>query len=107
MAKKSETKETKKTTTDQNTVVLIGTVLRPVQHEKLCRFTMVCESETPNGKTARSYIPVVWFNGGSDETVDEGERVAIDGFIKSGKYEKDGRTIYTLDVVVENIHFND
>lgn len=108
MAKRSEAKETKKTTTnDQNSVVLIGTVTRPKQYEKLCRFTMVCESVTPNDKIARSYIPVVWFNGGSEETVEEGERVAIDGFLKSGKYENDGRTIYTLDVVVDQIHFND
>lgn len=108
MAKKSEaTKETKKATTnDINVVQLIGTVLRPKQYEKMCRFTMVCESETPNGNLAKSYIPVVWFNSGSDETVADGERISVNGYLKSGKYEKDGKTVYTLDVVAEEVKFD-
>lgn len=102
---KRESKTEQKTTNDVNAVTLIGTVLRPNQTDKVCRFTLVCESVTPNGNVAKSFIPVVWFNAGSDETVAEGERVSVEGYLKSGKYEKDGRTVYTLDVVVENIKF--
>ena len=107
MAKRSDASENKKTTTtDINAVSLIGTVLRPHQYEKMCRFTLVCGSETPAGKIANSYIPVVWFNEGSEETVAEDERVAVNGRLKSGQYEKDGRTIYTLDVVAEEVKFS-
>lgn len=107
MAKRSEASENKKTTTtDHNAVSLIGTVLRPRQYEKMCRFTLVCGSETPAGKIANSYIPVVWFNEGSDDTVVEDERVAVNGRLKSGKYEKDGRITYTLDVVAEEVIFS-
>lgn len=106
MAKRRENKDVKKAeTNDSNVVMLIGTVARPNQMDKLCRFTMVCESVTPKGNIAKSYIPVVWFNSGSDETVTEGERVRVNGYLKSGKYEKDGKTIYTLDVVVDEIEF--
>ena len=106
MAKKEASKSTEKKTNDVNFVQLVGTVLRPKQYEKMCRFTMVCDSVTPNGNLAKSYIPVIWFNSGSDETVAEDERISIAGYIKSGKYEKDGKTIYTLDVVADNVIFD-
>ena len=107
MAKKSETKalETNASTTDINAVQLIGKVLRPNQTEKLCRFTLDCAQVTPKGNLAHSFIPCVWFNEDSEETIAEGERIGVNGYIKSGKYEKDGRTIYTLDVVAEKVTF--
>ena len=115
MAKRSETKETANnaTTTDINAVQLIGTVSRPKQSDKVCRFTLDCAQVTPKGNLAHSYIPVVWFNGDSEETVADGERVSVAdgervsvaGYLKSGKYEKDGRTVYTLDVVADKVIF--
>lgn len=106
MAKKSTNTEVKKTTDDVNVVTLIGTVIRPLQTEKVCRFTLVCESVTAKGNIAKSYIPVVWFNGGTDDTVSDGERISVNGSLKSGKYEKDGRTVYTLDVIAEEVIFS-
>lgn len=106
MAKKNTNTEAKKTTNDINAVQLVGTVIRPLQTEKVCRFTMVCESVTPNGNIAKSFIPVVWFNGGTDDTVSDGERISVNGSLKSGKYEKDGRTVYTLDVIAEEVIFS-
>ena len=107
MAKRSENKatENKASTTDINAVQLIGKVLRPNQMDKLCRFTMDCAQVTPKGNLAHSFIPCVWFNEDSEETIAEGERIGVSGYIKSGKYEKDGRTIYTLDVVAEKVTF--
>lgn len=107
MAKRSESKatENKEITTDINAVQLIGKVLRPNQSAKVCRFTLDCAQVTSKGNMAHSYIPCVWFNEGSEETVAEGERVGVQGYIKSGKYVTEGRTVYTLDVVAENITF--
>mgnify|MGYP003289985354 CR=1 FL=1 len=110
MAKKTETKasENKKaSTTDINAVSLIGTVLRPNQMEKLCRFTLDCCQVTPKGNIAHSFIPVVWFNSDTEETVSDGERIGVTGYLKSGKYEKDGRTVYTLDVIAEKVTFTE
>lgn len=35
----------------------------------------------------------------------KGKQLAVQGRIQTGKYEKDGRTIYTTDVVVDRIEF--
>lgn len=106
MAKRSETKAPVNTT-DINEVRLIGTVSRPKQYDKVCRFTLVVSSVTERGNTAYAYIPCVWFNGDSEDTVGEGERIAVEGSIKTGKYEKDGRTIYTVDVACAKITFTE
>ena len=37
--------------------------------------------------------------------VHKGNRVGISGRIETGSYEKDGRTIYTTEVVVEELDF--
>lgn len=38
--------------------------------------------------------------------VKKGDKIVIDGFIRTGQYEKDGRTIYTTDVVAESVEFS-
>lgn len=91
---------------DQNAVVITGHVLRPDQREKVCRFTLDVATRTPNGKTSHAYVPVVWFNSDSEDTVAEGEKVAVNGSIRTGSYEKDGRKIYTVDVVAEKVIFS-
>jgi single-strand DNA-binding protein len=35
----------------------------------------------------------------------KGDQVGIEGHIQTGSYEKDGKRIYTFDVVVDNITF--
>ena len=35
----------------------------------------------------------------------KGRQIAIDGRIQTGSYQKDGQTVYTTDVVVENCDF--
>lgn len=35
----------------------------------------------------------------------KGMKVAVSGRIQTGKYEKDGRTVYTTDVIVNNQEF--
>lgn len=36
---------------------------------------------------------------------DKGNKIAIEGRLQSGMYEKDGKKTYTLDVIVSNIEF--
>lgn len=40
-----------------------------------------------------------------DRYLNKGQKVAIEGQIKYGKYEKDGRTVYTTDVIVNKVEF--
>ena len=106
MASKKSTAAETSTANDSNAVVISGTVLRSNQREKVCRFTLDVATPTPNGKTTHAYVPVVWFNGDSEDTVTDGEKVAVNGALHSGSYEKDGRKIYTFDVVAEKVIFS-
>ena len=106
MASKKSTAAATSTANDSNAVVISGTVLRPNQREKVCRFTLDVATPTPNGKTAHAFIPVVWFNSDIEDTVTEGEKVAVNGALRTGSYEKDGRKIYTVEVVAEKVIFS-
>jgi single-stranded DNA-binding protein len=106
MGKKTESKGTTSTTTDVNSVALIGTVTRANQYEKMCRFTLDCVTITEKGNEAHAYVPVLWFNGDLDESVDKGERVSVTGSIRTGSYtNKDGNKAYTVEVVAEKVIF--
>lgn len=40
-----------------------------------------------------------------DRFVRKGDKVALAGHIQTGSYEKDGRKIYTTDVIAESVEF--
>lgn len=105
MGKKTESKATA-STTDVNVVQLIGTVTHANQYEKMCRFTLDCVTITEKGNEAHAYVPVLWFNGDLDESVDKGERVSVTGSIRTGSYtNKDGNKVYTVEVVADKVIF--
>lgn len=39
--------------------------------------------------------------------VRKGQQIAIDGRINTGSYEKDGKTVYTTDIIVNTFYFAD
>ena len=39
--------------------------------------------------------------------LEKGSSIAIEGHIQTGSYEKDGKKVYTTDVVVEKVQFLD
>lgn len=108
MGKKSEAKiQAAASANDSNAVVISGTAIRVKQMEKLCRFTLDVATPTPKGNVSHAYVPVVWFNEDSEDTVTEKEHIAVNGALRSGSYEnKDGQKIYTLDVVAEKVIFS-
>lgn len=40
-----------------------------------------------------------------DKYVHKGDRIAVQGRIITGSYEKDGKKVYTTEVLVENVEF--
>lgn len=40
-----------------------------------------------------------------NQYVDKGKRVAVEGFLSTGKYDKDGVTIHTLEVIASTVEF--
>ena len=60
------------------------------------------------GEYGTNYINCKAFNRTAEiiaQHFAKGSKIGIEGEIDTGKYEKDGKTVYTTDVVVRNITF--
>lgn len=110
-----------------NTVVLMGRLtrepdLRYLQsggNTAIARFSVAVdkqlsrekkqELESNNQATADFINCVAWGKLGENvaKYTGKGLRVIVEGRIQTGSYEKDGRTVYTTDVVASNVQFID
>lgn len=106
-----------------NTVVLIGRLTRDPELRYIPSGTAVCtftlaidkqlskdkrqEMEAKNQPTADFINIVVWGRMGENcaNYLSKGRLVAVQGRLQSGRYEKDGITRYTTDVVAETVEF--
>ena len=101
-----------------NSVVLVGRLARdpevrvnPQTQNSVARFTIAVDrgGKDRNGEDrGADFISCVAF-GKTGEFIEryftKGKLIAIQGRIQTGKYEKDGRTVYTTDVVAERAEF--
>lgn len=98
-----------------NSVVLIGNLTRDPElrystgnnQMAICRFT-VAVNEGYGDRQRTSFIPIVVFNKQAencDRYLQKGRKVAIQGRIQTGSYEKDGRTVYTTEVIANSVEF--
>lgn len=73
---------------------------------QIARFTVAVKRQFK--KDESDFINCVAF-GKRAETINtffkKGSLIALEGRIQTGKYEKDGQMIYTIDVVVDNFEF--
>lgn len=73
----------------------------------VCRFS-VAINDGYGEKQTTDYINIVTF-GKTAENCDrflrKGNKVAIQGRIKTGSYERDGKKVYTTDVIGDRIEF--
>ncbi|HRV33998.1 MAG TPA: single-stranded DNA-binding protein, partial [Anaerovoracaceae bacterium] len=64
-----------------------------------------------NGEDRGADFPTIVCFGKTAELVEryltKGRLVGIQGRIQTGKYEKDGRTIYTTDILADRVEFLD
>ncbi len=97
-----------------NKVMLIGNLTAdPIANtfnsgSSNCRFTVAVHRYNPNGEDSADFIGVVVWNKIGESCVrylTKGSKVAIIGRIQTGSYEKDGRKVYTTDVVAEQVEF--
>lgn len=96
-----------------NNVNIIGNLTRDVElryttdQKPIARFSIAVNDGYGEQKRT-SYIPIVVF-GKQAENADryllKGSKVAVNGRIQTGSYEKEGRTIYTTDIIASNIEF--
>lgn len=76
------------------------------------KFTLAINRDTKNkkGEYETDFISCVAYNKTSElisKYLDKGSLIAVEGKIQTGSYEKDGKKIYTTDVLVERIQFID
>lgn len=99
-----------------NKVVLIGNLTRDPEltytgqnQTAICRFTLAINNGY--GDKQRTDYPSIVVFGKQAESADrylhKGSKCAVAGRIQTGSYEKDGRKIYTTDVVAETVQFLD
>lgn len=75
-----------------------------------CRFSLAVNRtfQSQSGEQGTDFINIVVWNKQAENVkkyITKGSLVAVTGRIQTGSYEKDGRTIYTTDVVADNVQF--
>ena len=92
-----------------NSVILIGNLTRDPElrystgqnQTAVCRFT-VAVNDGFGDRQRTSFIPIVVFGKTAencDRYLKKGSKVCVNGKIQTGSYEKDGRTVYTTEVI--------
>ena len=100
-----------------NNVVLIGNLTRdpelsytPQNQTAVCNFTIAVNRPKKEGQDQGADYPrvVVWGKQAENcnNYLSKGRKVAVRGRIQTGSYkDRDGRTVYTTDVVADNVEF--
>ena len=95
-----------------NNVVLIGNLARDPELRystgangtAICRFT-VAVNDGFGERRRTDFIPIVVFGKTAencDRYLKKGSKVCVNGRIQTGSYEKEGRTVYTTEVIANN-----
>ncbi len=102
-----------------NSVSLIGRLTRDPDiryaagsQMAVARFTIAIDrGKDRNGEDRGADFPSIVCFGKTAELVEryltKGRLVGIQGRIQTGKYEKDGRTVYTTDILADRVEFLD
>lgn len=99
-----------------NIVALVGRVtrdpdIRQSQGENpmvVARYTLAVDRRGTKEKDKADFISMVSFGKTAEfieKYVKKGTKLCIRGRIQTGSYEKDGKKIYTTDVVAEDVEF--
>jgi len=95
-----------------NKVILCGRLVRDPEAKTtqtgktVCKFTLAVDRAKKDA--GADFLPcVAW-----DKTAEliakyfaKGRKLLLEGRIQTGSYEKDGKKVYTTDIMVEKIHF--
>ena len=98
-----------------NKVIIIGNltaepnITYTTSNDPLCVCKMtIAVNEGYGDKKQTSFIPVTVFGRiaeNCERFLTKGSKVCVSGRIQTGSYEKDGRKIYTTDVIAEQVEF--
>lgn len=99
-----------------NSVFLIGRItkdpeIKQTQNDKsFVRFTIAVPRryKSSDGKTESDFIGCIAYGKTAEligKYIRKGQKFLAEGEIRTGQYEKDGRTVYATDVIVNNVEF--
>ncbi len=100
-----------------NSVILIGRLTRdpelvytPGNQTVVTHFSIAVDRPTAQGKERQAdFIRITTFGKQAencDRYLHKGKQVAVNGRIQTGSYKnKDGQTVYTTDVIANNVEF--
>jgi single-strand DNA-binding protein len=99
-----------------NNVILIGRIVREPElrytsgsQMAVCRFTLAIDRRVKQGEEKKADFPNIICFGKTAENCEKflakGRKVAVQGRLQTGSYEKDGVKHYTTDVIADNVEF--
>lgn len=98
-----------------NNVILMGRLTKDPELKttqsglSFCRFIVAVDRYSKDGEDKTDFINcVAWRKTAEfiDNYFSKGQRIALSGSIQTGSYtDKDGRTVYTTDVLVDKAEF--
>lgn len=101
-----------------NNVVLIGRIVRDIDvkttdsGKSIARYTLAVQRDfkNANGEKEADFLSCVCFGKTAEfaeRYLKKGSKIAIQGSLRTGSYEKDGVKHYTTDVIVDKHEFCD
>lgn len=101
-----------------NNVVLIGRIVRDIDlkttdsGKSIARYTLAVQRDfkNANGEKEADFLSCVCFGKTAEfaeRYLKKGSKIAIQGSLRTGSYEKDGVKHYTTDVIVNSHEFCD
>lgn len=98
-----------------NSVVLVGRItkdlsIQETDNSKRCFLILAVPREFKNndGEYETDFIKCTLWNGvaiNTKEYCKKGDVIGIKGRLQSGQYDKDGETIYTMEVIADKVTF--
>lgn len=99
-----------------NKVLLIGNLTRDPESKVMTNgkqrtmFTLAVNRPytDANGQRTADYITCIAYDRRAElvsKYLAKGRKVAVEAHIKTGRYEKDGNTVYTTEFTVDNVEF--
>lgn len=86
-----------------NTVVLRAEIKRVLYDSPKCnKYAIAVPSATSKGNVSYAFLNLTEFETDS-EPLEVGTLVNIEGHLASSSYEKDGRKLYTTDIIADKI----
>lgn len=97
-----------------NVSIIIGRITKDLEIKQttsgtsVLRFTVAVDCYSKDKENDTDFISCIAFGKNAEfigKWFSRGQMIALEGSIKTGSYEKDGRKIYTTDIIVNHASF--